>query len=119
MARGRRGPLKVRMASSDIDAAMLRELVVGDIGGILIPMPTLTATKKQRVDEINDMWTGLSLDRLAAIAKRAVSGRGLGGVIVIAFGREKLESIVQSVQMGLVNELVIDHELEKALSEAL
>ena len=52
------------------------------------------------------MWTGLNLDRLATIARRAASGRNRGGNVVVAFGREKVGSIVQTIRMGLVNELI-------------
>jgi DNA-binding transcriptional regulator LsrR (DeoR family) len=114
-----RGSTAELLLAADIDAGALRELVVGDIGGILIPKPMLTPAQKLRVDQINEMWTGLSLDRLAAIAKRAASSRNGGGNIIAAFGREKLESTAQAIRMGLVNELIIDHELEKALREVL
>lgn len=112
-----RGSTEELLMAAEIDADTLRELVVGDIGGILIPKPTLTPARKHLVDEINGMWTGLSLDRLAAIAKRAAGGRG--GNIVVAFGRDKLESLVQAIRMGLINELIIDRDLESALNEAL
>jgi hypothetical protein len=62
--------------------------------------------QKNLVDEINKTWTGLNLDRLATIARRAASGRNRGGNVVVAFGREKVGSIVQTIRMGLVNELI-------------
>ena len=114
-----RGSTAELLMAAEIDTKTLRDLVVGDIGGILIPKQSLTAEKKALVDDINKMWTGLSLDRLATIARRAASGRNLGGNIVVAFGREKIESVVQAIRMGLVNELIIDRDLENALSEAL
>jgi DNA-binding transcriptional regulator LsrR (DeoR family) len=114
-----RGSTAELLMAAEIDTKTLQELVVGDIGGILIPKQSLNAEKKRLVDEINKMWTGLSLDRLATIAKRAAGKRTLCGNIVVAFGREKVGSIVESVRMGLVNELIIDRDLESALSEAL
>jgi len=106
-----RGSTAELLMAAEIGAKALQDLVVGDIGGILIPKPSLTPEKKRLVDEINTMWTGLSLDRLATIARRAISGRHLGGNIVVAFGR--------AIRMGLVNELIIDRDLESALGEAL
>jgi DNA-binding transcriptional regulator LsrR (DeoR family) len=114
-----RGSTAELLMAAEIDKGALQDLVVGDVGGILIPKPTLTAERKRLVDEINQMWTGLRLDRIATIAKRAASGRSRGGNIVVAFGREKVASVVQAVRMGLINELIIDHDLETALSESL
>jgi DNA-binding transcriptional regulator LsrR (DeoR family) len=113
-----RGSTAELLLAAELDADALRALVVGDIGGILIPRPTLSAAKKRVVDEINQMWTGLSVDRLATIAKRAAGKNGRGGNIVAAFGRDKADSIIQSIRMGLINELIIDYDLKNALSES-
>lgn len=114
-----RGSTAELLMAADIDAATLRELVVGDIGGILIPKPTLGAKEKRLVDEINEMWTGLSLDRLATIAKRGAGTHNHGGTIIVASGSEKLGGIIQAIRMGLINELIIDQDLESSLSKAL
>ena len=37
----------------------------------------------------------------------------------VAFGRAKVGSIVLAIRMGLANELIVDRELENALSEVL
>jgi DNA-binding transcriptional regulator LsrR (DeoR family) len=67
---------------------------------------------------INDRWAGVRLEHLARCARAATGGEGRAGVIVLAVGRSKAEVVLECVRGGLVNELIVDHDLAQALAQA-
>jgi DNA-binding transcriptional regulator LsrR (DeoR family) len=67
---------------------------------------------------INDRWAGVRLEHLARCARAATGGAGRAGVIVLAVGRSKAEVVLECVRGGLVNELIVDHDLAQALAQA-
>lgn len=97
------------LSAGGIAQDRLEQLVVGDIGGVLIRRPGLSRSDQRRVDTLNAMWTGLRYDDLAALAARADRG-ATPGVVVASCGRSRDEILHAVVTKGLVNELVLDGE---------
>ncbi len=96
----------------------IQKLVVGDVGGVLLPRPNLTAPQKRRLAKINRHWHGLKLSHLEAISA-AADEKGHPGIVVAAFGAGKADVVTEVVRRGLVQELWIDRALAEALLEIL
>jgi DNA-binding transcriptional regulator LsrR (DeoR family) len=96
-----------------ITKEQLDRLAVGDIGGVFLPRPDLKG-KHAQLEDLNARWTGPKLEHFQRCAK-AASGGAAPGVIVLAIGRWKANVICECVRLGLVSELIIDHELARAL----
>jgi DNA-binding transcriptional regulator LsrR (DeoR family) len=101
-----------------LTSARLSELVAGDIGGVVIPKPGLNAAGRKEVDELAAMWTGVKLAHLERIALQA-DRTGRPGMILVALGSDRSEIVAEAVRRGLVNELIIDRQLENALTRLL
>jgi DNA-binding transcriptional regulator LsrR (DeoR family) len=102
--------------------AIWSKAVIGDIAGVCLHRPTLTALEQKTLDSISERWTGLRLEHLQACAKRAMEASSVvqrPGVIVLAIGKQKAECIHAALTLGVVNHLVIDEELEQALEKLL
>jgi hypothetical protein len=101
----------------------LRQLVVGDLGGILIPKIGLSNAKKKLIEDLNELWTGIKIEHVRAISKRAFDNSDLSGVVVVALQSERGDTAFELIQMGLVNELIVDHaaavQLHKRLLDGL
>src|SRR5579863_1882159 len=79
----------------------------------------LNATVEAKVKRINSQWTGIQREHVAGCAERArVSGQ-TAGVIVLAIGRAKSETVIEAVNQSLVNHLLIDQDLADALVDDL
>jgi DNA-binding transcriptional regulator LsrR (DeoR family) len=113
------GGLDDLLRAGRIDPQDLRALVVGDLGGLLIPRPDLTDAQNALIDELNMMWTGISLDQVAGIAARARASSDMSGVIVLALRAERSKTLLELVRLGLVNQLVIDHDAAAGLEQCL
>jgi DNA-binding transcriptional regulator LsrR (DeoR family) len=100
-----------------LDAKRLQELVVGDVGGVLLHKPNLPEAEIAVVQGLNAMWTGIKQEHLASIAKRA--GDGKPGVVVLAVGASRTPVVLAALARGLCSELLIDRDLATALSAAL
>jgi DNA-binding transcriptional regulator LsrR (DeoR family) len=101
----------------------LKRLIVGDIGGILIPQYG-THADLEEVRELNRMWTGLDYSRLRALAERAakpgVGGQAqIPGVVVVSCGEGREDILEAVVRRGLVNELILDERAATSLAERL
>jgi DNA-binding transcriptional regulator LsrR (DeoR family) len=103
-----------RLVAEGLTKEQLRERVIGDIGGVFLPR----SARDRVVRGINDRWAGVRLEHFARCAQEAARGAGRAGVIVLAIGRSKAEVVLECVRGGLVNELIIDHELAQALTQA-
>jgi DNA-binding transcriptional regulator LsrR (DeoR family) len=111
----------LRAGSTDtqkLTAARLAKLVVGDVGGVLIPRPGLSDADRREVEELAGMWTGVQLAHLQRIARQA-NGARRPGVIVVGVGADRAEIIAEAVRWGLVNELIVDRPLAEALTREL
>jgi hypothetical protein len=112
----------------------------GDIGGVYLLRPALgqliaarsgrpaaagraardrSAGVAAKVERINAQWTGIQREQVAKCAERARSSEQTAGVIVLAIGRAKSETIIEAVNQSLVNHLLIDQDLADALVEDL
>jgi DNA-binding transcriptional regulator LsrR (DeoR family) len=97
----------------------LAKLVVGDIGGVLLPRRDLDAAARREVAALNNMWTGVKREHLERIATQAAR-TNRPGVIVASFGGvDRAEIVAEAVRCGLVNELIIDRQLADALTKVL
>ena len=103
------------LAAGGIDIDRLRSLVLGDIGGALVPKPGLSPDDADLVAELSRMWTGVDLGHLETIAAHAVPGEAGPGVMVIALGRDKAPVLLALIRRALINELIIDRDLAREL----
>lgn len=108
------GAMEEVLSAADISAAELKSLIVGDVGGILIPKPGIAAEKTRQVNELNAMWTGITKEHLSRLAMRA-AGVGGAGVVVAAIGRERAAIIAEMIRLEMINELIVDWDLVNAL----
>jgi len=101
----------------------LRQLVIGDLGGILIPKTGLSKAKQDLINDLNELWTGMKTQHVHSIAKRAFADRSLSGVVVVALQTERGDTAFELICQGLVNELILDQsaaaQLQKRLIEGL
>ena len=117
------GSFEELVQASGLRANDLRHLLIGDLGGILIPRTGLSPDKERVVEELNDMWTGMKSEHVQAIAKRASDNPDVAGVVVVALQAERGDTAFELIKRGLVNELILDHaaaaQLHKRLRRAL
>jgi DNA-binding transcriptional regulator LsrR (DeoR family) len=106
------------LRSGEITADRLKNLVVGDIGGVLIRRPGLSRRDERAVDALNAMWTGLNYDALEKIAIRASKGNQ-PGVIVVSTGKNRADILHAVVMKGLVNEAILDAQAADGLRSRL
>jgi DNA-binding transcriptional regulator LsrR (DeoR family) len=92
------------------------ELLIGDLGGI--PLPRSGASSKA-LNALQERWTGLLEHHLRSCVERASAAAGPAGVIVVGAGRERAACIIEAVRRGLVNHLIVDEELGRALIDRL
>jgi DNA-binding transcriptional regulator LsrR (DeoR family) len=90
---------------------------VGDMGGIIIPKRDLTTEKAHKIDELNQRWTGIQQRHIEHCAKNADEKRP--GVILLAIGERRYHVVMRCIELGLVNELVIDQALARTMETAL
>jgi hypothetical protein len=99
---------KALLEARRITANELKRLIIGDIGGVLIPKPTLGSRELKRVEELNEMWIGIRLDHIKRIAKMASISKKISknrpGSIIVATGKEKALILYEVIRLGLVNE---------------
>jgi DNA-binding transcriptional regulator LsrR (DeoR family) len=113
---------KDEMSKVGVPTARLREVAVGDLGGVLLPKRTPSAAEQAKVHAavpaIAGTWTGLTLAQCQRIARQAVHTER-PGVVVVAIGASKKEMVLAGVEQGLINALIIDHDLAMALGNML
>jgi DNA-binding transcriptional regulator LsrR (DeoR family) len=117
-----KGSLLESIESINIQA--LEKLVCGDIAGICLAKPRLSATQQKEFDSqqtiIERHWTGLKPKQLEDCATRAFATdpeQGLPGVVIIAYGASKARCIFEAVKRGWANTLVIDDDIEEELKQ--
>ena len=111
--------LREREAQEGPDFNKLRNLILGDFAGILLPKNRITPDERRLVDSFNEGWTGVSLDHLKEIARKA-KAVSPPGVITVAFSSEKKGGILrESLRRGLINHLVVDEALATELADPL
>jgi DNA-binding transcriptional regulator LsrR (DeoR family) len=111
--------IRERVAQEEnLTEASMNRFIYGDVGGWLLEREGLTAGDRRLVDELNQGWTGLKGEQMAAVARKAKASRA-PGVIILAAGPAKAAMVKEIVRRGLVNELLIDATLAAALKKAL
>jgi hypothetical protein len=69
--------------------------------------------------EMNDRWTGMRIDHLrqcAMTARREGFQAEKPGVLMLATGARRRNIVLRCVELGLVSELIIDQDLNHALT---
>jgi len=109
------------VSAGGLKAGDLRQLVIGDLGGILIPKTDLSKAKQHLIDDLNELWTGMKTEHVRAIAERAFADKNLSGVVVVAMQTERGDTAFELICRGLVNELILDQsaatQLQKRVNE--
>jgi DNA-binding transcriptional regulator LsrR (DeoR family) len=113
------------LQSGDLTREDLRELVLGDIAGVLIPQPGKWGSPKLAM--IRDHWNGIQLEHLLGCARRAAVAKGVCGVCVVAIGSNKAAFLVECLGLrddnggpvSLINHLLVDDDLASALLNLL
>lgn len=113
------GCISELLTAGGISAEDLNTLIVGDMGGVLIPRAGLNDKDKNRVDELNAMWTGVNYQHLRQIADESFRQPRKAGNIVIAVGQDKVPILTEVIRLGLANELLIDKSLATALEQSV
>lgn len=113
------GAMDEILSVAEISAAELTRLIIGDIGGVLIPRPGLSSEDDDLVEEINAMWTGITKQHMSRLALRAGMRSGASGVVLVAIGRQRAEVVAGLIELEMVNELIIDWDLAEALEALL
>lgn len=101
--------------AAQVDRRSLPDLVVGDLGGLLIPRHGLSASKRALVDELNGMWTGISPEQVSRIASVASNEPHRPGVIVVALRAERASALLELIRLQWANELIIDEDAANGL----
>jgi DNA-binding transcriptional regulator LsrR (DeoR family) len=112
----------LRKFGGNMTAESLEELVIGDVGGVLLPRPGSSDQARQRVAALNAMWTGLKEDHLVHIARRAQEvdlpeGRERAGVMLVCLGHRRAEVVHEAIKRGFCTELIIDQDLARTLAD--
>ncbi len=115
------GSFEELVMASGLPADELRRLVVGDLGGILIPRDDLSSASEKLIEELNEIWTGIKTEHVRAMADRAIKDTAMSGVVVVAIQAERGDTAFELIRRGLVNELILDqaaaNQLHKRLAE--
>lgn len=92
----------------------LKELIIGDISGVLIPKPNLKNPERKKLHLIEERWTGVKEVHLKECARKANENK-TSGVIIATIGANKGEIVLECIKRGLVNHLLIDQDLADKL----
>jgi hypothetical protein len=115
---GRRGIfLAERVRLGELSEAELNGMVVGDLGGLIIPKRDLAPPQARRIAAMNERWTGIKqhgLERCAEEAARSTRP----GVVVLAPDRLRHDVVRRCVELGLISQLIISRDLADALESA-
>jgi DNA-binding transcriptional regulator LsrR (DeoR family) len=103
---------------SGLSEERVGQLVIGDVGGVLLPARGLSARDAATVEGVNAMWTGIQRRHLEGIARRAAQRR-TPGIILITLGASRSAIVLEAIREGLCSELMIDRDLATALRREL
>jgi DNA-binding transcriptional regulator LsrR (DeoR family) len=106
--------LKERVELGDISSEELEEYVIGDLGGLMITRKAPTKSQQEKIDKkirlLNLRSLGIQERHFRACARSSLTSM-TSGVVVIAMGAKRIGMVKRCVQLGLVNELIVDQEL--------
>jgi DNA-binding transcriptional regulator LsrR (DeoR family) len=109
--------LTERVKLGEITEEELMQYVVGDLGGLIIPKGDLGPAASRRIETMNERWTGISLEELRRCADAAAQGPQ-PGVVVLATNKNRCEMVMRCIELGLINQLVINRDLAAELDSA-
>lgn len=107
------------MVDSGVPVAELKRCCAGDIGGALVPLENVDSDPAARAEfeRLSSLWTGITLEHFRAVAQRAANGAA-PGVVLCAIGSNKAKIVHDLiVRFRVVNKLVVDPHLAKALEK--
>lgn len=115
--------IRERLAQENLDCnhqiepETLDRLVYGDLAGILIPRQKISPAGRKLVETLNKGLTGLRRAHLERVCQMA-DGTSSPGVVLIAFGEQKLELIREIIRTGLATTLVTTLESARQLASS-
>lgn len=112
----------VLLGLKEMEAALLAQSIYGDVGGVLFPRLKIGSGARKLVHDLSQHWTGLKLDHLRRCASQAFSHVGPGarpGVIMLSFGADRADIVLEAVRSGVVHHLIISPELGARLDAQL
>jgi DNA-binding transcriptional regulator LsrR (DeoR family) len=111
--------IRERGVQNPADKPRMEAAILGDFAGNLIPKPGLNASDREFVESLNKGWTGISLDQLLQIARKAKTTSRPGIVTIAHSAEEKATLLSEALRRGLINHLIVDELLATELSEPL
>ena len=108
--------------AASLIAPQLSEVLVGDIGGVPLKKPNLPPAREDLFRKLYQRWTGLRKEHLQTCAARAQRGErteSAAGVILAAMGEDKAGCVIEAVRARLVNHIVIDTGLKRAIERII
>ena len=101
-----------RFESDPLEMETWSRLIIGDMGGVLFP------NSDEKVRDLNDRCTGANVFDFHRVAERArQSKQRRTGVVVLAHGKAKARPLVEAIQIGCVNEIIVEYELAEELAK--
>lgn len=113
------GSFEELIVASGLTADQLRQLIVGDLGGILIPRNDLSKASEKLIEDLNKIWTGIKTEHVIEMVHRAKENPLMSGVVVVAIQAERGDTAFELVSRGMVNELILDQAAAKQLHKRL
>jgi DNA-binding transcriptional regulator LsrR (DeoR family) len=112
-----------RKGRERIDVADLDRMIYGDLAGLLIPREEISPEDAKVVHELNKGLVGLEDRHLKEVCKRAAkpskTAKRPPGVILAAFGPQKVNLIAAGIHAGLVTTLVTTKRCVQQLAEVI
>lgn len=99
--------------TEELSLQKLAELTIGDIGGVFVERPALPTRSRREIQQMNERWTGVSMEQLHDCADRARRSKD-AGVVLFAAGHKKVEIVRAALERRVVNDLVIDQTLAES-----
>jgi DNA-binding transcriptional regulator LsrR (DeoR family) len=99
----------------------LDRLTHGDLAGVFLSKATIKQSGRKakepqsdKLDKFNSRWMGAKEEDIGECAARAAKNK-TPGVILVAVGKRKAGIVTECVRQGLVNQLIIDYDLARAI----
>ena len=89
--------------------------VAGEIGSVFLPLESGDKRIRERLQEVESRW--VAGPKLSDLQKLALDSpkKGNPGVVVVAHGESKADVLFAAIQLGCVNEIIIDVPLAKQI----
>lgn len=109
--------LRERVLLGDLTEDALTELVVGDLGGIIVPKRNLRDSQNEKIARLNDRWTGIKPSFVAKFAGKAANS-AMPGVVVLATQPNRRDMVLRCIELGYINQLILSREMAQALEDS-